>query len=181
MALVIAAALYAEPAYLQYRQAFGIKASNLSGYGAFYGFKPSDRTRIQATGIYYLFDHRFKDNRRIITDYTIGLEFQKDLVQEMRHRYYLMAGGYYYHDNDETRYKNDETRSDSTFHSIKDSYNCGIGIGYEYFFHRVTLGLELGYKYYYDKSREKEGEGEWLPVLEKVTKVGAGLNLGFIF
>ncbi len=171
---MIAAAIYAEPDYLKYHQAFGIKASNLSGYGAFYGYKPTDKLRIQATGIYYLFDSKFQNERHVITDYTLGLEIQKDIIQELTHRFYLMAGGYYYYDND-------EAKSKIPFHVIKDSYNCGLGIGYEYFFGRVTLGLELGYKLYRDKSKEKEGDKEWIPVSEKVSKLGAGLNLGFIF
>jgi len=172
--LLLAGALFPEPGYLKYHQAFGFKASNISGYGAFYGWKPTDDLRLQTTGIYYLFDHKFQEERRVITDYSIGLELQKDIIQEIDHRYYLMAGGYYYYDND-------ETKSDAPFHAIKNSLNCGLGIGYEYFFKRVTLGLELGYKFYSDKSREKTGDAGWIPVSEKVTKIGAGLNLGFIF
>ncbi|OGJ84793.1 MAG: hypothetical protein A2487_20020 [Candidatus Raymondbacteria bacterium RifOxyC12_full_50_8] len=171
---VVTQALYAGPDYVKYRQAFGIKASNLSGYGAFYGFKPGDRWRIQATGIYYLFDSKVKDEQRVITDYTLGLEMQKDIIQEMKHRIYIMAGGYYYHDDD-------AIKSSNPFHKIKDSYNTGLGIGYERFFHRVTLGLELGYKFYSDLWVEKRGIENWVPVWEKVTKIGAGLNLGFIF
>jgi hypothetical protein len=171
--VTVAGALYPESAYLKYHQAFGFKASNISGYGAFYGWKPTDDVRLQATGIYYLYDHKFQHERRQITDYSIGMEIQKDIIQEDDYRFYLMTGGYYYHDND--------TSTVTKLHVVKNSYNCGLGIGYEYFFHRVTLGLELGYKYYYDTSEEKRGDGEWLPVLEKVTKIGAGLNLGFVF
>ena len=171
---VVTQALYAGPDYVKYRQAFGIKASNLSGYGAFYGYKPADEWRIQATGIYYLFDSKLQNERHIITDYTLGLEVQKDIIQETSHRFYIMAGGYYYHDDD-------ETKSDHPFHLIKDSFNGGLGIGYEYFFHRVTLGIELGYKIYRDKWVEKQGNEDWVPVSEKVSKIGAGLNLGFVF
>ena len=164
----------AEPEYLKYRQMFGIKASNLSGYGAFYGFKPTQKVRIQATGIYYLFDRKVMDEHWKITDYTIGMEIQKDIIQEMNYRYYIMAGSYYYHDDD-------KTESSKFSHVIKDSYNWGAGIGYEYFFRRVTLGLEFGYKFYNDHSKETDGTTGWIPVLERVSKLGAGLNLGFIF
>ena len=112
--------------------------------------------------------------RWTITNYTIGVEIQRDIIQEMKYRFYLTSGGYYYHDND-------KTVSTKFLHVIKDSYNCGAGIGYEYFFHRVTLGFELGYKYYNDKSKEKKDNEEWFPVLERVTKIGAGCNLGFVF
>lgn len=172
--LLVATTLYAGPGYLKYNQAFGIKASNLSGYGAFYGFKPADEWRLQATGIYYMLDRDILKERRLISNYSVGLEIQKDIIQEDKYRYYLMAGGYYYHDNDETRGR-------TLLHIIKDSRNAGLGIGYERFFHRVTLGVEAGYKFYWDTSREQEGAGEWLPVLERVTKLGAGLNLGFVF
>lgn len=174
LVLAVVGTLYAEPDYLKYHQAFGIKASNLSGYGAFYGYKPAKKWRLQITGIPYLLDSEFQNKRHRIFNYTIGLETQKDIIQGDQHRFYLMAGGYYYHDDDETIDIN-------PFHAIKDSYNAGFGVGYEYFFHRVSLGLELGYKIYRDKSVEKEGSGDWVPVIEKVSKIGAGLNLGFIF
>ena len=168
-------AFTAEPEYLKYHKAFGIKASNLSGYGAFYGYKPVKEVRLQVTGIPYFFDQKVGNERWTITNYTIGMEIQKDIIQEEKYRCYLMTGGYYYHDNDKTASRTD------TVHIIKNSYNCGLGFGYEYFFHRITLGIEIGYKYYYDKSVEAVGNGEYIPVQEKVSKLGAGLNLGFIF
>jgi hypothetical protein len=171
----IGQAFTAELDYLKYHQAFGIKASNISGYGAFYGFKPTDKLRLQATGIYYFFDHKYQDDRWIISNYSIGMEIQRDIIQEMKYRIYLMSGGYYYHDND------NNITGTTSLHVITNSYNCGVGIGYEHFFHRVSLGMELGYKYYYDRSMEKEDSQDWIPVLEKVSKIGAGLNLGFIF
>jgi len=162
------------PDYLKYHHAFGIKASNLSGYGAFYGTKLSSVLRIQATGIYYLFDSRWQAERHLIKNYSIGIEVERDFIQEEKERIYLMVGGYTYHDDD-------ETFGNNPFHAIKNSLNGGLGFGYEQFFSRVTLGLELGYKFYWDTSQEQEGDAEWVPVSERVSKLGAGLNLGFIF
>lgn len=163
----------AEPEYLKYSHALGFKVSNISGYGLFYGYKPLKTLRLQATGIYYLFDNELQNEKHSIRNYSLGMEIQKDLIQEGKSRYYAMAGGYYYYDND-------QAAGNKPFQVIKNSCNAGIGVGYEYFFHRVTLGFEVGYKLYRDKSKEKEGNGPWIPVSEKVSKIGAGLNLGII-
>lgn len=171
--LIFVAVLSAEPGYLKYNQAFGIKASNLAGYGVFYGYKPSADIKLQATGMYYLFDSELGDARHKITNYTIGLEIQKDIMQKSDQRVYLMAGCYYYRDDDQ--------EIDLTPLRVKNnSYNYGLGIGYEYFFHRVTLGAELGYKLYTDRIIKTENSIE-MPEFEREAKLGAGINLGFIF
>lgn len=165
--------LSAEPGYLKYQQAFGLKASNLAGYGVFYGYKPSSEWKLQATGMYYLFDSELGNVRHQITNYTIGLEIQKDIVQKTDQRVYLMAGCYYY--------KDDDQEIDQTPLRVKNnSYNYGLGIGYEYFFHRITLGAEVGYKLYTDRIIKTENNTE-MPEFERESKLGAGINLGFIF
>jgi hypothetical protein len=173
--ILLVSGLDAEPVYVKYRQAFGFKASNISGYGAYYGFRPSRETRLQITGIGYLYNNSYSGDTVVIKNYSIGLEFQKDIIQSEKYRYYLMAGGYYYSDNDK------QTGS-TNLHIVKDSYNFGVGLGFEYMIlRRVSLGVELGYKIYRDYWDEKKDNEEWVPCHEFVSKVGAGLNFGFVF
>jgi len=172
--LFLTALLAAEPAYLKYNQAFGMKASNIAGYGIFYGFKPLPDLRLQASGIYYLFDSELGDKRHKITNYTIGLELQKDIVQQDNFRVYVMGGGYYYYDHD-------EEVDEDPFLVNNNSYNYGVGIGYEYFFRRVTLGAEIGYKLYNDHLNSSRNNIEQPQELIKETKLGAGITIGFIF
>lgn len=162
------------PVYKEYKQFFGMKASNISGYGMLYGYKITPDTKLQLTGIYYLLDSDNGNVQYQINNYTLGLEFQKDIIQQNKQHVYLMAGAYYYHDDD-------QTINDNPKHIIKDSYNLGYGVGYEYFFQRVALGVEIGYKLFKDYSKEKEGEQGWIEVYEKESKIGAGLSIGFIF
>jgi hypothetical protein len=150
-----------------------MRASNIAGYGIFYGYKPLSDLRIQVAGIYYLYDSKISDTQHTIENYTIGLELQKDIMQNENNRVYLMAGGYYYYDNDEEK--------DATpLQIINNSYNYGVGVGYEYFFRRITLGAELGYKLYTDERVRTEHGGE-LPEYVREAKLGAGITLGFIF
>ncbi|MBL8028400.1 MAG: hypothetical protein JNL74_18390 [Fibrobacteres bacterium] len=172
---LLVAGLDAEPVYVKYRQAFGFKASNISGYGAYYGVRPSEKTRIQITGIGYLYNGSWGKDTAEIKNYSIGLEFQKDIIQEEKYRYYLMVGGYYYSDDD-------KTTGSKNFHKILDSYNAGVGIGFDYMIlRRVSLGVELGYKIFRDYWDEKRGDEEPVPCHEYQSKVGAGMNLGFVF
>lgn len=171
--LLLFIVLKAEPDYLKYNQAFGMKASNISGYGIFYGYKPTSTIRVQAAGIYYLFDNELGNIRHKIVNYTIGLELQKDIIQNEKNRLYLMGGGYYYRDDD-------EEKDDTPLTIVNNSYNYGLGIGFEYYLHRVTIGAELGYKLYTD-NREKTEYGEEQPEFIREAKLGAGINLGFIF
>lgn len=166
----------AEPLYLKYRNSFGLKVSNISGYGIFYGHRFLQTWRLQTAGVYYLLDQSipFISFRHKITNYTIGFDIQKDLFQEEKARLYVSLGGYYYYDNNQ---KLDETHPSAV---KTNSYNWGLGIAYEYYFKRISFGAELGYKIYSDFRTLTENDTK-TPEIERITKLGAGINTGFLF
>lgn len=163
---------YSESRIEMYKHTIGIKASNISGYGAFYRYKISKSVRVQASGIFYMLDSDRDNEVRDLSGYTYGIEIQKDIVQRDMYRIYLLTGGFYYHNDD---------KIENESHMIKDSWNYGIGCGLEYLFHRVTVGGELGYKYYYDTGEKWNPTDEWRNFIQETTKIGAGLTLGVIF
>ncbi len=161
--------------YVDYLHSFGLKASNISGYGAFYGYRVIESLKLQVTGIYYMYESEDYEWKKDLKGYTIGIEIQQDLHQKYLFRIYLMEGGYYYFDDDY------EDNFDESFeHTVKDSWNCGLGIGVEFFFHRLTVAGEVGVKYFYDYGDVKRDSNGWRMFIEKNTKIGAGLTIGFI-
>lgn len=166
----------AEPLYLTYRNSCGLKVSNISGYGIYCGRRFFKTWRLQTAGIYYMLDKSipFISFSHKITNYTIGLDLQKDLIQVEKGRLYVSLGGYYYYDNNRTI---DETNPVMV---KNNSYNWGFGIAYEYYWKRISFGAELGYKVYSDFRKLSEN-GLTTPERERKTKPGTGINAGFLF
>ncbi len=162
----------AEKLYNDYSRAFGIKASNISGYGAYIRQSLPAKFKIQFTGIYYLLQLEEEDKERDYSGYSVGLEVQRDMYQYDNSRLYLTAGGYYFDDEDETK--------GVSIENIR-SKNIGIGVGYEHYFHRVSVAVEAGRKYYFDVGEFWTPEEEWRNFSQKTTNFGVGINIGFIF
>ena len=169
----------------KYKNTFGLKASNISGYGFAYTRNLSENFNIQVLGLYY-YQHSDKflglvaydeENNGVSTirNYNIGVEIQRDLYQGEYSRFYFLFGGYYYMDNDE--YLSDIEFEDVLTHS----YNVGIGFGVNFFYKRFVLSCDVGYKFYEDR-KEVSGTGvDPHPELIRLTKIGGGIGVGFIF
>jgi hypothetical protein len=153
---------------------FGVKASNISGYGLYYSRDISEQFRVQAMGLVYYYEMAKQEDKESIFNYDIGLEFQTVIYKGENSRTYLLAGGYYYHDDDLKDYGTE-------IKTVNNSFNLGIGIGFEFRKKRLVYNFDFGYKYFDDDlDTYKNGEFEYNE-LKRVTKIGAGIGIGFNF
>lgn len=120
---------------------------------------------------YHLNKTKISEEEKTVTNYSIGFEIQKDILQYTNYHVYIIGGGYYYHD-DENKYE--------ITHTITDSNNFGLGLGYEYFFHRVFLDIEIGEKYFSDSGTIQDFGGNKLNEINKQTKLGGGISIGIL-
>lgn len=154
---------------------FGLKASNISGYGLYYNRKLSDDLRLQLMGLaFYLYslDNGIEHKN---FNYDIGLEIQQDIAKGYNTRLYILAGAFYYLDDDQ------RDGNSTLFKSVNHSFNAGIGIGGLYYYKKFVISLELGYKFFEDNLEITNENGKSYPELHRVTKVGAGVGIGFMF
>ena len=157
--------------------AFGVKLSNISGYGVYYTRKINDDFKVQLMGMifYYQSVKTGEDYKNF--NYDIGLELQRNIYQDHNSRFYILAGAYYYYDDDHT--------INSLFDEdiFKNSYNVGVGITYEYFWNRILFSFDAGYKFFEDRIsvRKLKPTVENYPELNRVTKLGGGIGIGFMF
>ena len=168
----------------EHKNTFGIKASNISGYGFAYTRNLSDNYNIQVMGlIFYQQSDKilglvsYDDNNGVhtINNYNIGAEIQRDLYQGEYSRIYFLFGGYYYMDND-------ESISDIGFEDVlTHSYNVGIGIGANFFYKRFVISCDVGYKFYEDRMEVSGTDVATHPELVRLTKIGGGIGIGFMF
>ena len=176
--LIITSGLIAqENSYHNYNQSFGLKASNISGYGFFYNIKVSENVRGQLMGlVYYYYSNEVETNEtRTIFNYDVGLEIQLDMYKSKNSRFYCLAGGYYYYDDDLKDYP--ETKE----LILNNSYNFGVGVAWELYYKRFILGIDAGYKFFADNKEVTENDILTYPEEYRVTKVGLGISLGFVF
>jgi hypothetical protein len=153
----------------------GLKASNISGYGFYYNRRISDDYKLQVMGlIYYYYNEANKEIHKIF-NYDIGLELQRDIYRSSNFRTFMLAGAYYYFDDDHL----DGVINDNI--TTKHSYNVGVGLAGEYMFRRFLISFDLGYKFFEDRLEIKENANAPYPELKRVTKVGAGIGIGFMF
>lgn len=152
----------------------GVKASNISGYGLYLSRDLSENFRAQIMGIIYYYEMTKNDESEKILNYDIGIELQKSMYSNDRMRTYILFGGYYYFD-DETL-KNVESTN-----VVNNSFNVGLGIGMEFSHKRIVYNFDIGYKFFEDDiDTFKDGDFSYNE-LKRVTKIGAGVGLGFIF
>ncbi len=166
-----------------FRNKFGLKASNISGYGLFYNRKLSQNYYLQVNGLIYLLDYEEGDEDKSTTiyNYDFGLEFQRNIFYNENFRSYILAGAYYFYDVETNEINNSEEKEEI----ITNSYNIGIGVGVEYYFYKkMFFTVELGYKFYEDRIATLLDDTIVpieSPILERVTKVGASIGIGILF
>jgi hypothetical protein len=154
---------------------FGARLSNLTGYGIFYNRKINEDIHLQMNGLIYYYVKENSDSKRTNLNYSIGAEIQQNIFKSPQMRSYILAGAYYYFDDD-------ETQSQLSFESTtNNSYNVGVGIALEYFFNRFVLSFELGYKIFEDNIEHKLSPTIYYPERERTSKIGGGLSVGFTF
>ena len=122
---------------------------------------------------YYLYGLKNNIEHRNF-NYDFGLEIQRNIYYSNNFRMYILAGGYYYLDDDRKQ------GNGNKLNIINHSYNVGVGISGEYYYKRFVLSLYLGYKFYEDRLETTENENQY-PAINRVTKIGAGAGLGFMF
>jgi len=171
-----------------HKNRYGLKASNISGYGVFYNRRLSQNYYFQANGLIYYLDYELgdKETTTAIFNYDLGVEIQRNIINSASFRFYFLAGAYYFFD-DETNIStiDNNSNSETTKEEIyTHSYNIGLGVGVEYYFYKRAFVLaELGYKFYEDKIKTLYDGEEPLesPELIRVTKIGASIGVGYTF
>ncbi|MFC2129836.1 hypothetical protein ACFLSQ_00220 [Bacteroidota bacterium] len=157
------------------KNSIGLKFSNISGYGFYYNRKVSENVRLQAMGLIYYYYNEEEGDLHINYNYDIGIEIQYELYKSENSRFYILAGGFYYFDDDL------KEKSSNKILEINHSYNTGVGIAWEYFYKRFIFGIDLGYKFFEDRIEITENDAPPYPELYRVTKIGAGISVGFVF
>lgn len=153
----------------------GINYTNISGYGIFYNRKLSDDFHLQIMGLaYYLYSEE-NDVIHKNFNYEAGLELQLNIFKWSVSRLYLLAGAYYYLDDDKKEGPGGKFNS-----IINHSFNVGTGMAYQFIFHRFVIYFTVGYKFYED-NLDITADDKTYPELKRVTKLGAGIGLGFMF
>lgn len=164
-----------DQSYQDLNNTLGMKASNISGYGIYYNRKLSDNYNLQIMGLaYYLYQKkagRLHEN----FDYDFGFEIQRNLHISQSFRVYILAGSYYYFDDD---YRDNNGKK---VKDINNSFNMGVGLACEYYYKRIVVSIDLGYKYFEDNHKITVDDKQSYPELDRVTKIGAGIGFGFMF
>ncbi|MBU4487214.1 MAG: hypothetical protein KKD38_09840 [Candidatus Delongbacteria bacterium] len=158
----------------QFDNHLGVKASNISGYGIYYSKNISESYRLQAMGIIYYYEWNKNEESETIFNYDLGLEIQKDLYNGENSRTYLLFGGYYYFDDATDIY-------DNKTNTVNNSFNIGTGIGFEFEYKRVVYNFDIGYKFFEDDIDTFTNGDFSYNELKRVTKIGAGIGIGFMF
>ncbi|MBK9247137.1 MAG: hypothetical protein IPM69_03260 [Ignavibacteria bacterium] len=151
----------------------GLKVSNISGYGFYCTKKITQNVSIQAMGLMYYYYNRDKNDIHKIYNYDIGLEIQRTIYRIPDFRIFILAGSYYYYDND------NNVENSNSFLKVNNSFNIGIGLSLEYTFKRLVISVDLGYKFFEDRIKVTENEQTPYPELHRVTKIGSGFGIGF--
>ena len=158
-----------------YSNTGGLRVSNISGYGVYYNRKITDDFRVQIMGLAFYYYGDIKNEIHKNFNYEAGLELQRDITKNQNFRLYILAGAYYYFDDDEL------VSEINSIQKVNKSFNIGVGIALEYYFKRFVFSVDLGYKYFEDKKVITENDNLPYPELFRVTKVGAGVGIGFMF
>jgi hypothetical protein len=164
-----------EKNFSEFLNAFGMKASNISGYGFYYNRRINKEFQIQSMGLIYYYVNKDEQNEYKNFNYDIGLELQRNMFKSQSNRWYLMAGAYYYYDDESDK------SSENSKTIVNNSFNIGVGLGYEYHYKRFLFSLELGYKFFEDHKVITETGLPAYPVLDRLTKIGLGCGIGFTF
>ncbi len=164
-----------EVSYSSLNNTFGIKLSNISGYGLYYNRKITEDFKLQFMGlVYYLYSLDQGEEHKNL-NYEFGLEIQRNIATGENGRVYFLAGAYYFFDDDSREGNGNLNKK------INNSINCGVGIAGEYYYKRFILSLELGYKFYEDRLEITENSKTPYPEIKRVMKIGAGIGIGFMF
>lgn len=153
----------------------GLKASNISGYGIYYSRKMGHDLRLQFMGIAYYYERTKSGETRTIINYDIGLELHRYIYRSEKTGVFWLAGGYYYNDDDT------DDGPDLKTQSITNSYNIGTGLGVEFYRGHFIYNFDIGYKFFEDDiDTFIDGDFSYNE-LKRVTKLGAGIGIGFLF
>lgn len=159
-----------------YNNSLGLKNSNISGYGFYYNRAITNDFRLQAMSLFFYY-YRLADNEEHENmNYTFGLEMQQNIRKDDKFRLYLLAGIYYYFDDDLLTIKG----ADKTI-MLNKSFNTGVGVALEYYFKRFVFNAEIGYKFYQDNKKITVNDNSPFPNRIMETKLGGGIGVGFVF
>jgi hypothetical protein len=158
-----------------FSNSIGIKSSNISGYGIYYNRKLSEEFKVQFMGLIYYYYNAEDNTEHKNLNYDFGFEIQRDISKITNFRVYILAGAYYYFDDDKLEDKVKKV------YKINNSFNVGVGLAFEYSLKRFIFSFDIGYKFFEDRKEITENDKKPYPVLERVTKIGAGIGIGFIF
>lgn len=159
-----------------YKNTFGLKNSNISGYGFFYNRALTDDFRLQLMSLIFYYQRLVEVEEHTNLNYALGFEIQQDISKSDLFRFYFLAGLYYYYDDDlKTINKINKTLM------LNNSINTGVGFAIEYYFKRFIFSAEVGYKFYQDKKKITENNNLTYPVKISETKIAGGLGVGFVF
>jgi hypothetical protein len=159
-----------------YNNTLGLKNSNISGYGFYYNRAVTDDFRLQVMGLFFYYYRLADDAEHKNMNYAFGLEVQQNITKNEKFRLYMLAGLYYYFDDDLRTIAG----ADKTL-MLNKSMNTGIGIALEYYFKRFIFSAEVGYKFYQDNKKITKDDKAPYPVLIRETKLAAGIGVGFVF
>jgi hypothetical protein len=154
----------------------GAMASNLSGYGFYYQWKPEDDSlyTIKFIGLTFYYDLQGEDFSDRNFNIDFGFELQKDIKSLDQIRLYSLLGGYYYYDDDYENYNKE-------IHRKTNSRSLGFGLGLEYSQNKMKYFINWGYKYFDDRGSVSENGDAGLKEIEKQFKPALGAGVGFIF
>lgn len=142
-------------------QQIGIVFSTLGGSGLYYILPSTESDNVKFTGIYLYTDEGAEKE----SYYSLGVEYQRDLVEDDQKRGYLAFGGHVDNSTTEALY----FRADSD----KQSYfNIGIAIGIET--GSLSKGIVLNASISYQFTTSLTGK-------ETRLGLGGGFGLGFNF
>ncbi len=159
----------------EYFNSAGLKASNISGYGIYYSRKLGDDFRAQMMGVVYYYERTKSGETSSIFNYDFGIEFHRFVYRTERMGIFWLVGGYYYYDSDI------DSTAEMKTESITYSYNIGTGLGVEFYRGHFIYNFDIGYKFFEDDIDTFIDGNFRYNELKRVTKLGAGMGIGFLF
>lgn len=161
-----------------YANRIGLVYSNLSGYGVYYqrSFLKEYAVRATAFARYYEYilgpeDKPLESERN--SYYNLGLDFQRNIINDNRYRVFAIAAAGYMEDNNKPRSADDEIQ--------KTTIAEGVGFGAEFYF-LIRCSSDISLLYSYDDSAEKHSvDPDRNNSITRRTKLGVSASVGVGF
>ena len=132
---------YSQDVVPKFKHSIGAGAGFITGYGLSYRYKPSE----------YGFQFNLAPyTDKITSRFSVGVTFQKYLIEGKITNFYLYQGNHFYYSNEINTTGFEPVTNKPITERIKDSYfNNGLGIGIEILIAgRIGLNLMTGYAFY---------------------------------